>query len=431
MHRYLLFVFSFIFSGSILIAASEKVLILPFYSDNAEEIAQLNEKMSSASPFQNAELAPSDKIPDRPSDGITSEKFIKDVSALTKKTGASYCLTGEKILDGDLPVIHAALFSLKDKKIVFETKIYLYPNEKDYDPVFDLFGKINLFFENKSFPITKIDATKGVSSANITISWVADPECSQFIILRSQKADGPFLPIATSATQTFKDTKCDIGVRYFYKILPHYNGIRLEPSDVVDGYKKPSIPKGEDLKTMLATFNKPRPKMSGDEAKKTEATIAKIRQYYQNRVKLNMTLYIIRDYVAKKEIIVYRRFKNYTIDEEKREIVLHPDNNSYLVIFSNNTFFKRIVSIGDPELTERLLKNGVFFCVPTGYREVTTDSGDIKYIPVFEAIGMCTQYFTDCNEWSNSTLIFGTSNKDLKGQMEDAKKKLEGEPADQ
>jgi hypothetical protein len=224
------------------------------------------------------------------------------------------------------------------------------------------------------------------------------------------------------------DKKAIPGIKYFYTISPRINGVITDPSASIDGYKKPVLPKGEDLRALLSSYKKPRPRLSSDDAKKADQHIAIIRPLYQNHTKLNMAIYMVRDYVNKKELIVLKKFKEYSVNRDTRVISLTPEDNSFTAFFNNNSFFNKIAGLGDDELTDKLLRNAVFFCVFKGVKETTLENGDTAFIPEFEAITMCTQYFSEPADWQDTTLVFGTSNKELKAKIEEERRKHERPP---
>ncbi|MGL4369081.1 MAG: hypothetical protein ACRCUT_05330, partial [Spirochaetota bacterium] len=135
--------------------------------------------------------------------------------------------------------------------------------------------------------------------------------------------------------------------------------------------------------------------------------------------------YMAMSYINKKELYVYRSGSTYVLDNPNRMITVIPENNSYRIVFLNNTYFNRIVGLENPGLTERLLKNAIFFCVPNGEMETTTETGETIYIPIVEAVSMCTVFYKDSADWKSSAMIFGTRNKNLKQMMEDAKKQFD------
>ncbi|HEY1406948.1 MAG TPA: hypothetical protein VF857_10090 [Spirochaetota bacterium] len=426
MRQKFLFLVAVILSTASLHAADTRILVLPFSSDRPDEISAFTTSLMSKAPAQTVLINPSEKQPEIPSDGITAESYIAGLGNVAQSNHAEYALTGSVRHNGSGTEIISILVRSKEQKIFYQTKIQIFPSDKKYDPIPELWGRMNLALEGKSYPITNLKIQKGDSPNQIGVEWDQIPECKEYLVYRSRKADGAFEQVAKTNRPALYDKTPESGARYYYYVQPVVNGVRLDPSAILDGYKKPAIPKSEDLRTMLKSFAKPVPHLTTDEEKKVEEQIAKIRPYYQNRTKLNLTLHFVNDYVVRKELFVYRNFPNPVVDTQNRTMTMTANGNSYIVLFNNNSFFSKIVSLNDEELTNRLVRNAVFFCVPTGEKEIVDENGESKFIPIFEAIGMCTQYYKEARNWEDTTIIFGTSNKELKAKIEEARRKLEG-----
>jgi|GEM_PF-2324946 len=410
-------------------AAESRILISPFYSDSPDDTTALMTTLTAKAPAQTAVLDSSEKMPELPVDaplGIESESFIKELSKIASAKNSEYILSGNISRSDDIYTIHAVLVNADKSTIAYRTKISVFKSDQKYDPVPDLWGRIQLSLEGKSFPVNNLKVSKGSSVNEIAVEWDAVPDCTEYLVYRGNKIDGAFELAAKTKRPALYDTKSAIGLKLFYYVHPVINGVRLDHCEPLDGYRKPALPKGEDLRKMLGTFTKPIPHLTSDAAKIASDHIAIIRPLYQNRTKLNLTLYIVQGYIQKKELFVYRNIPEPVIDTQKRIITLVSADGSYSILFNNNTFFTKVVKLNDDELTKRLLRNAVFFCVPKGIKEVTDDNGVTRYINEFEAIGMCTQYHKESRDWQDTTMVFGTSNKELKAKMDEARRKMEG-----
>lgn len=432
MRKTVLLLISFLFAVPAAVhAADTGILVVPFYGESASDVTSFMKSLSDKAPSQTSFLDPAIKAPELSADGIDSSSFVNELSKIGKSQNAEYVLAGLVSHTDDIFSVDAILVHTTDSKIAYSTKLFSYKGDLKYNPAPDLWGRIQFSLDGKSFPVNNLKVGQGASSNEIAVEWDAVPDCTEYHVYRGKKADGAFDLAARTKKPALYDTKSEIGVKIFYYVQPVMNGIRLDSSAPVAGYRKPAIPKGEDLRKMLSTFNKPAPRLTSDESKKASGQINLIRPFYQNRTKLNLTLYLIQGYLSRKELFVYRNFPEPVVDTEKRLITLTSADGSYSVLFDNNSFFTKIVKLNDPELTNRLLKNAVYFCVHKGVKEITDENGDTRYINDFEAIGMCTQYFKESRDWQDTTIIFGTSNKELKAKMDEARRKMEGGPQNQ
>ena len=432
MRKTVLLLISFLFAVPAAVhAADTGILVVPFYGESASDVTSFMKSLSDKAPSQTSFLDPAVKAPELPADGINSKELINELAKIGKSQNAEYVLTGLiSRMDGFL-TIHPMLVSVADSDIKYSTNIFVYKCDLNYNPAPDVWGRVQFALDGKFFLVNNLKVGDGDSANEIAVEWEAVPDCTEYLVYRGKKMDGAFELAGKTKKPALYDTKSEIGVKLFYYVQPVMSGIRCEPSFPVAGYRKPAIPKGEDLRKMLSTFNKPAPRLTSDESKKASGQINLIRPFYQNRTKLNLTLYLIQGYLSRKELFVYRNFPEPVVDTEKRLITLTSADGSYSVLFDNNSFFTKIVKLNDPELTNRLLKNAVYFCVHKGVKEITDENGDTRYINDFEAIGMCTQYFKESRDWQDTTIIFGTSNKELKAKMDEARRKMEGGPQNQ
>ena len=74
------------------------------------------------------------------------------------------------------------------------------------------------------------------------------------------------------------------------------------------------------------------------------------------------------------------------------------------------------------ELFERLMKNAVYYCIYDGDRPVNQSDGSVRYLPVFQTLGISTEYFRDNRNWKSNTVMITTSDKRLLDEMKKARK---------
>ncbi|HOO72611.1 MAG TPA: hypothetical protein PK926_12685 [Spirochaetota bacterium] len=77
------------------------------------------------------------------------------------------------------------------------------------------------------------------------------------------------------------------------------------------------------------------------------------------------------------------------------------------------------------DLFRRIIDNSVVFALPLGKQiDVTLKTGESLSLPLYEGAGMASQYFRNSADWKKSTLIFGSSDKEIRRKMKEAQKKL-------
>ncbi|PKL39131.1 MAG: hypothetical protein CVV44_09710 [Spirochaetae bacterium HGW-Spirochaetae-1] len=77
----------------------------------------------------------------------------------------------------------------------------------------------------------------------------------------------------------------------------------------------------------------------------------------------------------------------------------------------------------ESELFDRLIKNGIYFCIAEGDRPFVRQDGTVQHLPSFEVLGMTTEYFKDSEDWRSNTVMIGTSNTKLIEEMKKVWKK--------
>lgn len=408
-------------------ADESKYLFIPYSSPDNQVFADaLNDQMTKDTRLQLVPPAEGTTVPVYPADGVITDTYRNEVAEILKKSDLKTVITGIAVnTDKAVKVTTVCINSSAEQ--TYSSILYVNPEDKDYNTAFDITGRIKLFEDKKTFPVKNLTAGAGTSYQNTPLTWDAVPECSSYGVFRSKTKDGVYLSAGISETNSFKDTTADPGFRYYYAIAPYYNGIRTELSEPLPGYRKPPVPKDKDFKKLIDSFNKPKPHLKGEALAKAQKHENMIREIYFNRVKLNIILYMSRGYIEKKELFVYNGFTDFQIDREKRHISMVNPKIDADFFYDSNTFFSKIVNLGDDELVNILLKNGVMFCVPSGEREKPLENGEVQYIPIMEVASLCTQYYSDNREWPTSTLVFATKNKALREKMEQAKQKNESQ----
>ncbi|HNX59515.1 MAG TPA: FlgO family outer membrane protein, partial [Spirochaetota bacterium] len=258
MRKYVLLLICFLFTvPAAARAADTRILVAPFYGESADEVTSFMKSLSDKTPAQTSFLDPAVKAPELPADGINSTELVNELSKIGNSQNAEYVLTGIVSRAEDVFSVNAILVHTTDSKVTYSTKLFSYKSDLKYNPAPDLWGRVQFALDGKSFPVNNLKVGQGASANEIAVEWEAVPDCAEYLVYRGKKMDGAFELAAKTKRPALYDTKSEIGVKIFYYVQPVMNGIRCDQSAPVAGYRKPAIPKGEDLRKMLSTFNKP------------------------------------------------------------------------------------------------------------------------------------------------------------------------------
>ena len=94
--------------------------------------------------------------------------------------------------------------------------------------------------------------------------------------------------------------------------------------------------------------------------------------------------------------------------------------NSYVVKLESKKPFNLLAASNfDLEVLQRLSLNAIALGVPDDYIEITDDEGYTMQLPLYQAIGIATTYFTEYKHWASNTIMWNTSNKELNAKMKD------------
>jgi hypothetical protein len=422
----------FLFAAAPVFSDTDKFCIQPYISDtqSAAFAASLTESLKTVSSWPIIAVSP-DKHQVFP-EGENQQETIDTIADAGSDAGTDRVLAGSITKYGEWFLIDSIIISVSDKKILYSSTLPVKADAAGSNHAADILGRIKLFTEGKTFPVTNLAATQGYAQPFTKLTWDAVPDCALYEILSSIDSEtGPFIPAGTTKNPAFFDTDAKPGRKTWYAISPVIDKIRTEPSAPASGYRKQPFPKEDDLRTIIGSFNRPYPRMTAAEAKKAAADTAYLKQWYQNATKLNLILYMSRDYIQKKELYVLRGSDNYEFSIDGREIRISPAGAKYRIVFKNGTFHRRVASRNDRELTDRLLKNALLFCIPAGDVETTDEEGNTVYLPRFDVITMCTTYFYNTADWNSTTLLYTTVDDSLKVKVDKEKKKIEDQNSDQ
>ncbi|MCU0846905.1 MAG: hypothetical protein MUD12_03365 [Spirochaetes bacterium] len=273
----------------------------------------------------------------------------------------------------------------------------------------------------------ELKATKGESEENITISWRSN-DCGNYTLYRSAFKNGPYEPLVNTGSTSYTDTTAEQGIKYWYKVKPETGHERY--SDMIDsGFRNPPAPKGltHDEVIDARTKDRPLPPAREEDSQKEQYHLKFLSFFYENYFMCTFIYLVGRIYVYRGELIIYRDFENYHLDRNKVTIYLTKPN-IMRVKFTSKRLFRFIktmdvLNIQEKNLLDRLIRNGIVFCIRRGVCETVLPDKRIRIMPHFEAVGFSTEYFRDYKKWKSNTVMFGSSDKEMDRRIKEAHKK--------
>ncbi len=283
-----------------------------------------------------------------------------------------------------------------------------------------------LFLWNSSYssgsPLPFI-ASKGLSNSKVELSWKYNSG-EPVSVLKSEKESGPFAKIAFTNAGRYTDRNVEAGVKYWYRISDQTAAILA--SDY--GYTKPPAPRGLMPDEIIKSRTKPLPRPLNEEMQaRWDRHLSVMNDYYENYITVSIIIYIGKIYILRGDLVAFRDFSDYTIDYFNKTINVKKDGMNPIKFHSKRLFrfLKRCDKnlINELEILPRLVNNAIFFCVRRDNDVQTGPDGKTRMVPVFEALGMSTEYFRDNGNWRSSTIVFGSDTKDLDELIEKNRKK--------
>ena len=327
-----------------------------------------------------------------------------------------------------------------------------------------------IVIEDDSKFVHGITATKGGYEDKVVLSWVSDSLETTYSIERSFIIDSNYSEIARINGSLYEDKTAERGVKYWYRITPVPVGSvpeapvevvkQVEPSTSVNsqikptgkydlvsavdfsnekqlpvvykiplfldyGYVKTQVPQSENFDKLMKVYNKPAEKFSSKEEKdRANNHLSILKEYYINKVQLNMVLIMARPYFNSGKLLVMRNFRVWTLNYSEKEIVLFDSNYNSAVLLKSSKFSRFIKKYydTDKELIDRMIANGIAFCIYMGEKEVKDEKGVVRILPVYDTVGFATQYYKEYADWRNATVMIGTGRDDLKKELAKIKK---------
>ncbi len=355
---------------------------------------------------------------------------MKEVIAEAGKQGSSYAVTG-KISASDAGIaITAYLVPVSRWRSIYQTSLLVKDKEALARAAEIISGRLFVQRQGKSpRAIENMKAVPDNDAGKIALAWDAGAD-SRYAVYRSPFREGPFEFISESQGTAFDDTTAEPGMEYWYGAGPVIDGAYCDPSAPVKAHltMKPaaglSIAEMQKAKTVRDDQIR---KQRGD--KIVKAHLKFIEKYYMHPIKLSLVFMMSKSYINDGKLTALAGFTGYERNTETGDILLKRDDNAYAVIFQRSRFPVLMdeaekANIEDREgLIDRLVKNSVAYCIYAGEKEMKDQANRTRFVPLFEAIGVSTEYFKNYQNWQGNTIMFGTGNGELKKKMQEVQQK--------
>lgn len=280
--------------------------------------------------------------------------------------------------------------------------------------------QLSLILQTKIIKISNVVALGDSSLNQITINFEAYGNSSSYAILRSLLKDGPYDTIATISTTTYTDTDVQPGTVYWYKVQALQDGFAIDSSTPVSAYITPENKENLDLDKVLSQYKKPEEKPQDEEQKALiKEHIDMIKPQYMNSVKLRIIMQVVKSYISRGQLTVLKDFDTVIMDTENN-VVYFIKKNTYVVKLETKKPFDLLTTSNyDMELVQRLLLNAIAFGAQDGTIEVTDEEGYTAQLPLYQSIGIATTYFKEYKNWAGNTILWSTSNKEIRAKMKE------------
>lgn len=280
--------------------------------------------------------------------------------------------------------------------------------------------QLSLILQSKIIKISNVVALGDSSLNQITVNFEAYGDSSSYAILRSLLREGPYDTIATITSTTYSDTDVQPGTVYWYKVQAFQDGFAIDTSIPVSAYVVPENKENLNLDKVLSQYKKPEEKPQDEEQKSLmKAHIDMIQPQYMNSVKLRIIMQVVKSYISKGQLTVLKDFDTIMMDAEFNTIYFIKKNNYLVKLETKKPFELLETSNYDIELVQKLLLNAIAFGAQDGTIEITSDEGYTVLLPLYQSIGIATTYFKEYKNWAGNTILWSTSNKEIKAKMKE------------
>ncbi|MEW6525878.1 MAG: hypothetical protein AB1444_04325 [Spirochaetota bacterium] len=280
--------------------------------------------------------------------------------------------------------------------------------------------QLSLILQTKIIKISNVVALGDSSLNQITVNFEVYGNSSSYAILRSLLKEGPYDSIATISTTTYTDTDVQPGIVYWYKVQALQESFVIDSSPPVSAYITRENKENLDLDKVLSQYKKPEEKPQDEEQKALmKAHIDMIKPQYMNSVKLRIIMQVVKSYISKGQLTVLKDFDTIVMDTENNVVYFIKKNNYVVKLETKKPFELLTTSNYDIELIQKLLLNAIAFGAQDGTIEVTDDEGYTVQLPLYQSIGIATTYFKEYKNWAGNTILWSTSNKEIKAKMKE------------
>jgi len=354
---------------------------------------------------------------------------LRAAASAGRSAEGEYVITGviEKAYMGIQ--VKAALISTSRREALYRTAYYSSSDDALEKCASAVMGRIALHMKGTEIgDIQNISATPDDAKGKVRITWDALSGTESYALYRSPFSEGPFEEIGRAKGEpVYEDASAQRGLGYWYSVTPVIEGTGCDPKGTAETHLKASMPKGLNVETVKRAHKVSDASLRREKAKsEVRRHLAFLDDYYMHPVKLTLVFLVAKSYLRNGTLIALNGFTKYTLDSEKREILMERDDNAFCVTLNANKFFRLIEAAKkknlprQEELIDRLVHNGVAYVMYAGEKKVTDAMNHTIYMPCFDAFGMSTEYFKNYRGWKSSTVMFGTSNSELKKKMQEA-----------
>ncbi len=336
--------------------------------------------------------------------------------------GVSHLVMGRIVKVNGAFKIETKLYSRGNSEFLYETDELIQSFNETGETGRILAGRVNLFLSGILPYVYNLDITRGEYYDRVILSWSCSEKRAGYHVYRSAYQYGPYKKLDEISTSKYIDRDTEPGIRYWYKIYSIKKGI---PAGVAERYGYSAIrpPKGEDMDDIIdAKDNNIPPPSSSTEARKRKKHLNIIEDYYMNSIKLRFVIFVGKYYVRSGKVLIFNDLYPYHLDRKNLTMYVI-DRDKYYIKFYCQKLIKILreaeaAGIKRADLFDRLIKNGMLFCIRTGTVRIKTEDGRTRYLPSYEALGMATEYFKNYKDWPSHTIMMSTSNEHLSKEME-------------
>ncbi len=336
--------------------------------------------------------------------------------------GVTHLVMGRIVKVNGAVEVETKIYSRGDNEFLYETDELVQSFNEIDETGRIMAGRVNLYLSGNLPYVYNLDTARGEYYDRIILSWNCSDNCDGYQVYRSAYQYGPYKKLDEISKSKYIDRDAEPGIRYWYKIYAIREGI---PAGVAQRYGYSAIrpPEGEDMDDIIDAKDNDIPSPSSTaEARKRKKHLNILEDYYMNSIKLRFIIFVGKYYVRNGKVLIFNDLYPYHLDRKNLTMYVI-DRDKYYIKFYCQKLIKILreaeaAGIKRADLFDRLIKNGMLFCIRTGTVRIKTEDGRTRYLPSYEALGMATEYFKNYKEWPSHTIMMSTSNEHLSKEME-------------